>query len=91
MLFFEIMGTRVPQSGVAQFILYLDAKLSHSSDGDFLLKLLVTVDGQEQIGDETCKDLDHEAVLASCNEMVDLEMPFPPCEELLDVPAELVD
>jgi hypothetical protein len=49
---------------------------THDYDGDFLVKLLVTVDGREEKANRACEDLDHETVLASCNEMVDFEMPF---------------
>jgi len=40
--------------------------------------LFMTVDGQQQVGDEAGKDLHHQAVFAPSDEMVHLEVPFPP-------------
>ena len=53
--------------------------------------LFMTIDIQEKICDESGQDLDHQAVLASCDEMVYFEMSLPPCEELLNIPTQLIN
>lgn len=51
----------------------------------------MTVDSQEKVGNETCKHLHHKTVWCPSNEMIYLEMLFPPPEEGYYVPAEFVD
>lgn len=53
--------------------------------------LLPAIDGQQQIGDETTKYLNHEAVFASGNQVIHLEVAFPPAEEGLYVPAQFIN
>jgi len=36
------------------------------------------------------QDLDHEAVGTACDQVVDLQAPFPPGKEILDIPSQLV-
>lgn len=52
--------------------------------------LLSAVDGQQKIGDQPTHDLHHETVSGSGYQVVHLEMPFPPPEEGLYVPAQFV-
>jgi hypothetical protein len=53
--------------------------------------LLPAVNGQQQIGDETSKNLNHETVFASGNQVIYLEVAFPPDEESLYVPAKFIN
>jgi len=53
--------------------------------------LLPTVDSKQQIGNESAKQLNHETVSASGNQVVHLEVPFPPVEKGLYVPAQLIN
>ena len=46
---------------------------------------------QKNIGDQAGKHLDHQAMTASRDEVIDLEMAFPPCKEGFYLPAQLVD
>jgi hypothetical protein len=78
-------------AGDADFILYLDAKLSDSFDADFFVVLFTAINSKQQIGDQAGEYLNHEAILASGNQMVDFEMAFPPGKELLYVPSEFVN
>jgi hypothetical protein len=50
----------------------------------------MAVNGKQQIGNEACQDLYHQAVPTSCNQMVDAQMAFPPGKEVFDVPSELI-
>jgi hypothetical protein len=53
--------------------------------------LLPAVDCQQQVGDQTTNGLYHETVFAPGNQVVHFEMAFPPTEEGLYVPAQLID
>jgi hypothetical protein len=50
----------------------------------------VAVNGQQQISDQACQDLDHRAVGTASNQVVDFQVPFPLGKEIFDVPAQLV-
>jgi hypothetical protein len=50
----------------------------------------MAVNGKQQIGNEACQDLYHQAVLTSCNQIVDAQMAFPPGKKVFDVPSELI-
>ena len=51
----------------------------------------MTVNGEEEIGDKAGEHLHHDAIGGSPrNKMIHVEVSFPPPEEDLDVPAELV-
>ena len=50
----------------------------------------MAMDGQQQIGDQARQDLDHEAIGTTGDQVIDLQVPFPPGKEILDVPAQLV-
>jgi hypothetical protein len=45
----------------------------------------VEIDGQQEIGNESGQKLHHQSVRTSGNEVIDVEMAFPPCEERFDV------
>lgn len=72
-------------------VFYFDTQFSDSIYADFLIVLLVAIDSKEQVCYKTCKYLDHQAVLASCNKVINLEVAFPPAKEDFYVPAELVN
>ena len=78
------------RSGASQLVLNQDPQLTGSFDRDFFIVLLMTINGQQQIGDKASKDLNHQAVFASCNQVVDFHVSFPPSEEIFDIPAQLV-
>lgn len=65
-------------------------KLPHSFDTNRLAMVFMAVNGEQQIGNEACQDLDHQAVLTSCNQMVDVQMAFPPGKKVFDIPSELI-
>jgi hypothetical protein len=77
--------------GNTDLILYIDAKFSDSLYADFFVVLFTTVNSEKQISDQTGQDLDHQAVLASRDQMVYFEMAFPPGKEFLDVPSQLIN
>ena len=52
--------------------------------------LLLTVNSQQKVGDETGKYLYHQPIPASGKKMIYVEIPFPPGEKRFDVPAELI-
>jgi hypothetical protein len=43
----------------------------------------MAIDGQQEIGDKFGRGLDHQAVLAPCDKMIDFEMSLPPSKKLL--------
>ena len=53
--------------------------------------LFGTVNSHEQVCDQAGKDLDHNSISASRNEMVNVETLFPPGKEFLDFPSQFVD
>ena len=50
----------------------------------------MAINGQEQIGDQPGVDLHHQPIPASGDQVVNLQVSFPPCEELFDFPSELI-
>jgi len=70
--------------------LNFNPQLPYSFDTNRLAMVFVAVNGKQQIGNEACQDLYHQAVLTSCNQMVDAQMAFPPGKEVFDVPSELI-
>ena len=83
----DIIGVSGPRS---QFVLDLHSQLSDSFNGYFLVVVFMTIDGKEQVGYQSCKDLNHESMLAPGNQVVYLQMPLPPGEEVFYIPAELI-
>lgn len=51
----------------------------------------MTIDREQEIGDQASQHLDHETMAASGNEMVYFEMPLPPCKKRFYVPTQFVD
>jgi len=85
----HIAGSR-HYPATSELIFNSGPQLSGPSDGDFFLEVLMAIDGQQQIGDQARQDLDHEAVGTACNQVIDLQVPFPPGKEILDIPSQLV-
>jgi hypothetical protein len=56
-----------------------------------LAMLFGTVNSHEQVCDQASKDLDHNSISASRNEMVNVETLFPLSKEFLNFPSQLVD
>ena len=77
--------------GDAEFVLDFNPKLPHSFDGNRLAMVFMAVNGKQQIRNEARQNLNHQAVLTSCNQMVNSQMAFPPGKEVFDVPSELID
>ena len=73
------------------FIEDLVSQLSDSLNADRFAMLLMAIDREQEIGDQTGKHLDHETMAASGNEMVYFEMPLPPGKKRFYVPTQLVD
>src|SRR5512136_656332 len=76
---------------LGKFVTNIDSQLSDTIDTDLLPVLFMAIDGEEQIGDETSEYLRHEAVSTAGDQMIHIEMLFPPTEEDLYIPAELVN
>ena len=76
--------------GDAEFVLNFNPQFSHSFDINRLAMVLMAMNGEQQIGNEACKNLYHQAIATSCNQMVDAQMAFPPGKEVFDVPPELI-
>ena len=72
-----------------QGVLILDAEsqFPDSLDADGLLVFLPAVNGEQQVGDESRKNLHHQSVTAAGEDVIDLQMSFPPSEEGLDAPS----
>ncbi len=49
---------------------------------------LMEIDHQQEIGDQSREQLHQEAVRVSGDEMIDLEVLFPPREEGFDLPSQ---
>jgi len=57
----------------------------------FFVVMLATINGKQQIGDKAGKNPYHEAILATGNQVIDLEVTLAPGKEFLDVPSEFMD
>lgn len=53
--------------------------------------VFVTINCKEQIDNKPSKYLHHQPILASCNEVVNSKMTFPPSKKVFDFPSELID
>ena len=51
----------------------------------------MTIDGQQEIGNESPEDLHHEAIGASGNQGIDVQVLFPPAKEFFDLPTQFID
>ena len=69
----------------------IPSQLSEASQGWAFLVALVKIDDQQQVSDESSKQLEQDAVLVSGDEMIDFEMPFPPGEEGFNLPPQRED
>ena len=45
----------------------------------------MTINRQQQIGDRAGKNLNHQSVFTSCNQVIDFQVYFPPGEEIFDI------
>ena len=70
---------------------YVPSELSQIFDTRFLSISLVEIDYQQEIGHQSREQLHQNAVWISGNEVIDLEMFFPPSKERFDLPAERID
>jgi hypothetical protein len=52
--------------------------------------VFMTINSKEQIGDKATKYLNHQPILAFCNQMINLQMAFPPGKKAFDFPSELI-
>ncbi len=75
----------------SRFIEDLVAQLTDSVDVDRFAMLFMAINREQEISDQASKHLDHQAMAASRNEVVDLEVPLPPGKERFYVPTQLVD
>lgn len=73
------------------FISDVSSELPEFGERRTLVISSVEVDGQEHIGNESGQELHHQSVRRARNEVIDVEMALPPCEELLDFPAKPID
>jgi len=55
--------------GASGLVLYLDANFPDPFNADFFVVLLTAIDGKQEVGDQAGKYLDHQAILASGNQM----------------------
>jgi len=53
--------------------------------------VLAAVNGEQQIGYQTGKYLNHQAVFAAGDEVIDPQVALPPGKKGLDVPAQFVN
>ena len=53
----------------AELVLNLNPQLPHSFDTNRLAMVFMAVNGKQQIGNEACQDLYHQAVATSCNQI----------------------
>ena len=73
------------------FVSDVSSELTESGERGTFVISSVEIDHQEQIGNKSSKELHHQSVRTTRNEVIDVEMPFPPCEELLDFPSKPID
>jgi len=74
-----------------RFILDVDPQFSDSVDADSFLEMLMAINGQQEIGNESPEDLHHEAIGAAGNQGIDVQVLFPPAKEFFDLPTELIN
>ena len=75
----------------SRFIEDLVAQLADTVNVDRFAMLFMAINREQEISDQAGKHLDHQAMAASRNEVVDLEVPLPPGKERFYVPTQLVD
>lgn len=61
-----------------------------AANTDALLVGFMAINGQKQVGDQSGVDLYHQPIPASGNQVVHLQVAFPPCEKLFNFPTELI-
>ena len=75
---------------LAKLVLDLDAQFPNAFYADPLFVDFLTIDGQKQIGDQSCVYLDHESVSTSGDQMIDLQVTLPPGKKAFDFPSKLI-
>ncbi len=53
--------------------------------------LLMAIDCEQKVSDESREDLNHKAMLGSGYKVVNFQVSFPPSEKFLYVPAQLIN
>src|SRR5665811_1520730 len=53
--------------------------------------VFVTINRKEQVGNKSSIDLYHKPILASCNEVVNPQVTFPPSKKVFNFPSELIN
>lgn len=75
---------------MAQLIFNLGVQLPHSANGHFFLEHIMTVYSQQQVRDQASRDIDHQTVRTTGDQMVNLQVSFPVGKEVLYVPLLLL-
>ena len=73
------------------FLSYIPPELSQIGHTRFVIIALMEVDNQQEIGDQPSKELYQDPVWTTRDEMIDLEVFFPPCKEDFDFPPQRID
>ena len=74
-----------------QLILNLHSYQSDIADRDALVEMLPAVNRHQKICNEAAEHLNRETISASGNEMINMQMLFPPAEKCFDVPAQFIN
>lgn len=91
LLLFEIRKDRSFLVGIAELILDSYPEFSDSPDADPFLVMIMAIYGEKQIGNQSGENLYHQPILCPCDQVIDPEVPLPPCKELFDLPAQFID
>ncbi len=70
--------------------MYGAADLSDPHDGYRFIIMFPAICRHENVCDQTDNYPDHDSVFTACDEMINIEMFFPPLEEFLSIPPEFV-
>ena len=73
------------------FVVDSGASFPDSPNRDCFSVFLLARDCEQEVRDQSCKDLDHESMRTSGNQVVHPQMAFPPRKKVLDIPPELID
>jgi hypothetical protein len=66
----------------SKFVSDFNLQLPDSFDTNRFAMVFMAVNGKQQIGNEACQDLNHQAIAPSCYQMVNTQMAFPPGKEI---------
>ena len=90
-MLFDIIWRQRFIDDIASFIADFCSQFSDSFDAYLLVVLLMAIDGKKQVGYQTAKDLNHEPVFASGDQVIHFKVAFPPAKKLFDLPAQFVN